>query len=357
MILGVDEVGRGPWAGPLVVGAVVLPDNFNLPGLTDSKKLSSKQRVILNEAILAQANGWGLGWVDSSELDSIGLSAALRLATIRAVQAIKTPYHEIIIDGTINFLAATSKGKYVTTLAKADLLIPAVSAASIIAKVARDNYMAQQDALYPGYNFSKNVGYGTAEHKRAIESQGITELHRKSFKPIANFLHSSATVNQPAGQITKSPVKHRPGRALNSATGAVLTPNKLTDQPSPTATGRNFEGLVADDLIAKGHTVLHRNWRTRYCEVDIITQKSTSLFFVEVKYRHAFQSGDGLDAITPQKIAQMTKAANIYMAAKPINGRYDNVRLMVAFNDYPTSSTVGLAAKRSSSKIKYVLLD
>jgi len=189
MILGIDEVGRGPWAGPLVVGAVVLPEGAAIEGLTDSKKLSARRRVELDELIRNEALGWGLGWVHARELDEVGLSAALRIATIRAVEAVHAPYHEIIIDGTINFLSETTKGKYVTTLAKADFLIPAVSAASIIAKVARDKYMEEQGKLYPEYGFGSHVGYGTAKHQKALQEYGVMELHRTSFAPIQKLLN------------------------------------------------------------------------------------------------------------------------------------------------------------------------
>src|SRR5690606_34040800 len=103
MILGIDEVGRGPWAGPLVVGAVVLGGK-TIEGLTDSKKLSKKRREVLAEEIYQKASGLGLGWVHAEEIDAIGLSEALRQATIRAVSQVVAPYHEIVIDGTINFL-------------------------------------------------------------------------------------------------------------------------------------------------------------------------------------------------------------------------------------------------------------
>jgi ribonuclease HII len=186
MILGVDEVGRGPWAGPLVVGAVAL-GGARIEGLTDSKKINKKQREALNILIRQQAAGYGLGWVHANEIDEIGLSEALKLATKRAVEQIKTPYHEIIIDGTVNFLAGTTKGEHVTTMKKADLLVPSVSAASIIAKVARDNYMAEQDVHYEGYEFTSHVGYGTAIHRAAIEKYGVTPLHRLSFAPLAKF--------------------------------------------------------------------------------------------------------------------------------------------------------------------------
>lgn len=168
MILGIDEVGRGPWAGPLVVGAVVLNDAA-IEGLTDSKKLSKKQRESLSQKIIDSTADIGLGWVYPHELDVIGLSNSLVEATKRAVSQITSTYHEIIIDGTINFLKDTTKGQYVTTLKKADLLISSVSAASIVAKVARDRYMSEQDLLYPGYGFAAHVGYGTALHRAAIE--------------------------------------------------------------------------------------------------------------------------------------------------------------------------------------------
>jgi ribonuclease HII len=180
MILGIDEVGRGSWAGPLVVGAVVL-GGANIDGLTDSKKLTKKRREILDLEIREKAHGFGLGWVEAGKIDEIGLSKALKLATKRAIEQIATPYHKIIIDGTINFLSETNRGQYVTTMKKADLLVPSVSAASIIAKVARDNYMAAQDDIFTGYGFKKHVGYGTAMHRSAIDQLGVTKLHRLSF--------------------------------------------------------------------------------------------------------------------------------------------------------------------------------
>jgi len=197
MILGIDEVGRGPWAGPLVVGAVVLPEGLSIEGLTDSKKLTAKRRSALDARIREEALAYGLGWVHADELDQVGLAAALRLATVRAVEAIKAPYHEIIIDGTINFLQETRKGRYVTTMPKADLLIPAVSAASIIAKVARDAYMADQALQYPAYGFQSHVGYGTAAHRQALSEHGVTPLHRTSFAPVKALLAGGNTVNRP----------------------------------------------------------------------------------------------------------------------------------------------------------------
>lgn len=273
MILGIDEVGRGPWAGPLVVGAVVL-GGAEIEGLTDSKKLSKKQRSRLDLIIREKASGIGLGWVSATEIDQIGLSEALKLATIRAVEQITVPYHEIIIDGTVNFLKETSKGHYVTTLPKADLLIPSVSAASIIAKVARDTYMAEQDRLYPGYNFTNHVGYGTAAHSEAIATLGVTPLHRKSFAPIAKVVGIS-----------------------------------------PKEIGDGGEATAERYLIKKGHTIRERNWKTRYCEIDIVSVKEGSIFFHEVKYRRTAIQGGGIGAITPRKLKQMKFAAELYVAS------------------------------------------
>lgn len=291
MILGIDEVGRGPWAGPLVVGAVVLGGTA-IEGLTDSKKLSKKRREALDVMIRDQAAGYGLGWVAASEIDEIGLSAALRLATIRAVEQITAPYHEIIIDGTINFLADTAKGKYVATIKKADLLIPSVSAASIIAKVARDNYMAEQDAVYPGYKFGAHVGYGTAIHRDAIENHGVTPLHRLSFAPLAKYRTepSSPTTKPPSNMITTKTI------------------------------GDKAEAVAADYLVRHGHEIIARNWKTKFCEIDIISQCSDVLYFVEVKYRKAAEQGGGLAAITPKKQRQMRFAAEFYaLKNKAIN--------------------------------------
>lgn len=278
MILGIDEVGRGPWAGPLVVGAVVLA-GIEIEGLTDSKKLSKKRRDELDLIIRDRASGYGLGWVSAEEIDEIGLSAALKLATIRAVEQITVPYHEIIIDGTINFLKETSKARYVTTLAKADLLIPSVSAASIIAKVARDNFMAGQDLVYPGYSFKSHVGYGTTAHRTAIAKLGVTPLHRRSFAPIAKLAGTAVTTKQ---------------------------------------IGDSGEQVAVAYLIEHGHTVLERNWKTKYCEIDIVSRNDDTVYFTEVKYRHNALHGGGLGAITPSKLKQMRFAAEFYMTVNKV---------------------------------------
>jgi ribonuclease HII len=303
MILGIDEVGRGPWAGPLVVGAVVL-GGAEIEGLTDSKKLSKKRREVLDVIIREQAAGYGLGWVEAHELDEIGLSAALVLATKRAVEQVKAPYHEIIIDGTINFLKDTTKGSFVTTLAKADLLVPSVSAASIIAKVARDRYMAEQDAVYEGYKFSSHAGYGTAVHRAAIEQLGVTPLHRLSFAPLMKY--------QTAGLVASFV-------PLDATHGSTVTTKQIGDAA---------ESEVAHHLMRSGHEIMERNWKTKFCEIDIVSKYGDTVYFTEVKYRKKPDQGGGLAAITSKKQRQMTFAAEYYAVKYSLKSM--NLRLAAA---------------------------
>lgn len=179
MIVGIDEVGRGCIAGPLVAGAVL----FDRPmrGLRDSKKLTRDQRVLFDAKIRKRAVAYGLGWVMPEELDEVGLTQAVRLAMERALAAIEHDYERVIIDGNYNFLKHLPKTE---TLIKADDLIPAVSAASILAKVARDNWMIAAHDEYPGYGFNAHVGYCTAAHRAAVAKLGVCKLHRRSFEPV-----------------------------------------------------------------------------------------------------------------------------------------------------------------------------
>jgi ribonuclease HII len=183
MIVGIDEVGRGCWAGPVVAGAVAL--HAPIPGLKDSKKLSKKMREKLNADIRVEAAAFGIGWVTPEELDNIGLTAAVGLAMERALAQVTVEYDELIIDGNYNYFAQNPKARAVIA---ADNTVPEVSAASIIAKVARDKYMADSALTYPGYAFERHVGYGTAAHQAALQELGLCALHRRSFKPIQALL-------------------------------------------------------------------------------------------------------------------------------------------------------------------------
>ena len=187
-IVGIDEVGRGSWAGPLVAGAVVLARPID--GLNDSKKLTKLQREKLAAEIQVEALAVGLGWVEPAELDSIGLTAAVGLAMQRALEQITVDFDEIIIDGNLNYFPDDARAKAVI---KADASVGAVSAASIVAKVARDNYMANvAHRKYPEYAFDKHVGYGTSLHQQMLKLYGACDLHRKSFRPVQALLEGVA---------------------------------------------------------------------------------------------------------------------------------------------------------------------
>ena len=347
MILGIDEVGRGPWAGPLVVGAVIL-GGAEIDGLDDSKKLTKKRRQALDALIRQQAAAWALGWVSAQELDDIGMSEALRLATRRAVEQIQAQccqqnlaFSEIIIDGKVNFLRGTALEKFVATIPKADGLIPSVSAASIVAKVARDQFMAEQDAVYPGYGFKSNAGYGVVKHRAAIERLGVTPLHRLSFAPLAKYADNKAkpravpqkTVVQSGEPPVGYPQKIIRGpRKVAQIFSEDITPdagnvaridlsNTISSETKKPMTTRQIgdkgEQAAADWLTADGHEIVARNWRTRYCEIDIVSVKGKVLYFTEVKYRKNDDFGDGLAAITAKKQRQMRFAAELFLAGKP----------------------------------------
>lgn len=286
MILGVDEVGRGCWAGPLVMGAVVL-GYAKIDGLADSKILSKKRRVELAREIHEKAADVALGWVDASEIDELGLGESLRLACRRAVGQISVSHSEIIIDGTVNFLANTRKAPYVSVLKKADLLIREASAASIVAKVARDEFMARQDEIFPGYGFKNHVGYGTAAHRLAIEKKGACELHRLSFGPLKKY-----------------------AKEQNSHT------TKAKDKTTKSI-GDEAESKVASKLELLGHRVLARNWRTKWCEIDIVSMFENELYFTEVKYRKDSSFGGGLEAVTAKKQRQIRFAVEIFLIKNP----------------------------------------
>ena len=284
MILGIDEVGRGPLAGPLVVGAVILPDPKPewVDELKDSKKLSAKKREALSELILKEAT-CGLGWVPASELDEVGISEALRLACSRAVKSVQklhVPFSQIVIDGKVNFLKLTKLENYVTTVVKADDLVKEVSAASIIAKVARDNYMKELDSKYPGYGFEKNVGYGTAKHMAAISELGICPEHRKSFEPIKSM------VGFERPDVSKSVVKNT------------------------TKIGKKGEDAVALDLKNKGHQILARNCKTKFYEIDIVSSFDGKIYFTEVKTR---KNHSGIFAVDKKKLDKMQFAAECFL--------------------------------------------
>lgn len=339
-LLGIDEVGRGPWAGPLVIGAVILkhPESKKdhllaasdfltetapecIPiwdDLTDSKKLTKHRREELAPKIKSQAYSTGLGWVSAEELDELGLATALRTAAKRAVEeclknaGVKNPekyvggnqhidfpedfpVDKIVIDGTANFLRGTPLENMASVLPKGDLLVKEVSAASIIAKVVRDNYMIEEvSKKYPEYGFENHVGYGTKEHKGALEKYGPCPEHRTSFRPVAKIL------------------------------GLEIKEPELKDT---TKIGQTAEEIVAEHLRKKGHKILAHNFKTRLYEIDLVSATKDHIYFTEVKYRKNNAHGTPLEFIDQKKKRQMAFSAEAFLVylAKRLNRSPDSL--------------------------------
>jgi len=190
MEIGLDEVGRGAWAGPLVFAGVVFGKNYTgVESLNDSKVLSSKMREQLYGQITRTCS-WAVSIVDSEIIDSLGLTKASEFACSEVVEKIIKicDINSIVLDGNVNYLKQSPYKDITRTIVKADSKIPVVMAASIIAKVTRDKLMAKYDSSYPGYGFMTNVGYGTKLHREAVILKGLSTIHRKSFMPMKALL-------------------------------------------------------------------------------------------------------------------------------------------------------------------------
>ncbi len=182
LIAGVDEVGRGPLIGPVVAAAVILPRNYKLEGLTDSKKLSEKKREAFYEIIKKDALAIGIGIIDEKRIDEINIYEATKEAMYRAINNLKIKPEHILIDAMPLNLAIPT-----TSIIKGDLLSITISAASVIAKVTRDHMLYEIDKEYPMYDLKNNKGYGTKKHMEAIKEYGITKYHRLSYKPVSDY--------------------------------------------------------------------------------------------------------------------------------------------------------------------------
>ena len=182
-IAGVDEVGRGPLAGPVVAAAVILPKNIEDLGFDDSKKLSASKREEIYRLIQEKAIAIGIGIVDADIIDQVNIYQASRLAMQQAVSELKIQPDYLLIDAMKIDVNTPQIG-----IIKGDAKSISIAAASIVAKQVRDQMMQEFDELYPGYDFSNNAGYGTPKHLEGLKSKGICPIHRKTFAPIKDFL-------------------------------------------------------------------------------------------------------------------------------------------------------------------------
>lgn len=184
LVAGCDEVGRGPLAGDVVAAAVILDANAPISGLTDSKKLSEKKRELLSRQIKAKAKAWCIARANVAEIDELNILHASLLAMKRAVEGLETQPNFVYVDGN-----KLPKWDYASeAVVQGDSLVAEISAASILAKVARDNEMLELDKLYPGYGLAKHKGYPTKAHLLALIELGVSDIHRRTFAPVKKLL-------------------------------------------------------------------------------------------------------------------------------------------------------------------------
>lgn len=270
LVAGIDEVGRGPLAGPVVAAAVILPKECKIEGVNDSKKLSAKKREELYDIILEKAVSYGIGVVSNERIDEINILQATYEAMREALSQLSPKAEYILADAvTIPRISTPQRG-----IIKGDAKSMSIGAASIVAKVYRDRLMEAFDEVYPGYGFGANKGYGSAEHIEGIKKLGITPIHRKTF--VKNFLPQ--------------------------------------DGDTTTDKGNRGETLAVKQMEKMGYEILERNFYALKGEIDIIAKKDGYIVFTEVKYRKNEAMGSPAEAVNHWKQQNIIRAAKVYLA-------------------------------------------
>lgn len=190
-VAGVDEVGRGPLAGPVVVAAVILPQNKRIKGINDSKKLSEKKREELYKVIMKEALAVSIAYVYEDVIDKINIYEATKQGMLEAISKLEIKPDHVLIDA----MPLRELEIEHTSIIHGDALSASIGAASIVAKVTRDHFMEKMDFKYPNYGFARHKGYCTKEHLKALEQYGPCEIHRKSFSPVAKCYNKQLTFN------------------------------------------------------------------------------------------------------------------------------------------------------------------
>ena len=283
VIAGLDEAGRGPLAGPLVACAVVLSSDFDDEILNDSKKLTDRSRRRLDPIIRCEAEAVSVGIVDPSEIDQNRMAWAVRTSFKRAMAPLLDLADVFLIDGTsVTGLEAPSR-----FLVRGDSKSLSIAAASVVAKVARDDIMIKAHQEYPGYGFDRHKGYGTAAHIEALRKIGPSPIHRMSFAPLSSWYQT--------GQMSLFPLD-----------------SPISGRAAEIRAARHFENL--------GFSVVARNWRSPAGEIDLILEKKGVLLFVEVKSTLTGHEKEALQKIDGKKLSRIRSAAEEWMADKGYNG-------------------------------------
>ncbi len=291
-VAGVDEVGRGPLAGPVAAGAVVLGPDLEAPWLArlrDSKALTPRARQRLAPQVQQECLAWSCGWATVTEIDTLGIVAATRLAMRRAAEGLSISPDLLLVDGR----PIGDLGRAARFLVRGDATCPSIAAASIVAKVARDSLMEELDGRYPGYGFARNKGYGTGQHLAALQSLGPCPEHRRSFRPLRLSLD---------------------GLLARAAEGAYLDEVEASMTDSRVGLGRHGEALARQHLERQGYQILQANYRCPEGEMDLVARQGDQTVFVEVRTRRGQSFGKPEESITPAKKARLLAVAQRYLA-------------------------------------------
>ena len=286
-VAGIDEAGRGPLAGPVVAASVILPQDVDLPEVTDSKKISEKKREILFEDIHDKALSIGVGSADVAEIDKNNILQATYMAMRMAVGNLSVTPEILLVDGN----KADIKHYQQESIINGDQKSLSIAASSIIAKVTRDRIMRQYDIVFPDYGFAKHKGYGTKQHIEAIQKSKATPIHRKSFNPVTHHLPNMAYLQR----------------------------NRLL--------GKLGEQLAAIKLIWKDHEIIEMNYNVpKVGELDIISRNNGDLVFTEVKTQTTGHGwGKPSSQIDEKKRDRIMNAVQHYMDTNELdcNFRFD----------------------------------
>lgn len=290
LVAGVDEVGRGPLAGPVLAAAVILPPGLDAPWLAqvhDSKQVRAPLRAQLSQHILKAALAVGTGQVSAQEIDRMGILPATRRAMTQAVASLKLRPDYVLVDA----VPLPETGIPFRALIKGDQTCLSIAAASIVAKVTRDHMMEELDQQYPGYGLARHKGYGTAHHLACLHRLGPCPLHRLSFAPVRECAEGYGTLS------------------VAPAAAPSPTPRSLT--------GSRGERLAREFLAARGYRILETNYRAPGGEVDIVAHQDGCLVFVEVRTRHGADMGTPAESVTPAKLKRLEVLAHAYLQAHP----------------------------------------
>ena len=297
LIAGVDEAGRGPLAGPVVAAAVILPDDHQIEGLRDSKKLSPKKRNILFESIRNTATAIGVGIVDEKEIDRTSILQATYRAMQKALGSLGVRPEKALIDGyPLPNQVIPNEG-----IIGGDDKVDSIRAASIIAKVTRDRMMIQYDIIFPEYGFAKHKGYGTKLHVNSLKGSKACPIHRKSFHPVKENL---PTLNW-------------------------FRENKKI--------GFLGERLAALYLLKKGYTILEMNVHCQpYGEIDIIAEIDDAIVFCEVKTISKTSMGSPEEKISGDKLKKLENSIDMYIAEHELKKdiRLDAITVTIAKKEH-----------------------